>query len=69
MAILDMWTPISKPTGTQYTNVNPDGRTQYDQADVLYDDADIFYDGINQAAWTDISKPVSSTWTLVSKAT
>lgn len=51
------WTPVPKPTGANYTNVNPDGKTQYDQADVIYDDPNIYYDGVDMFAWTDIAKP------------
>jgi hypothetical protein len=57
------WTNIPKPVGTNYTNVNPNGKTQYDQADIEYDDPDIFYDGINPNQWTDVLKPsFSLTW-------
>lgn len=53
-----MWTNIPKPTGTNYTNVNPNGKTQYDQADLIYDDPNVFYDGVNPNEWTDVNKPV-----------
>lgn len=51
------WISIVKPTGTPYTNVNSQGKEQYDDPLVIYDDADVFYDGINQTAWIDVSKP------------
>lgn len=51
------WTPVAKPSSTNYTNVNPDGKTQYDQSDIAYDDSSIFYDGVNPAQWTDVTKP------------
>lgn len=51
------WTPVAKPTGTNYTNVNPAGKTQYDQSDIEYDDSSMFYDGVNPTQWTDVTKP------------
>ena len=63
------WTNVAKPTGTSYTPVNTQGKEQYDQSDLEYDDADIFYDGVNEAAWTNIAKPVSSVWTKILKPT
>lgn len=58
-----VWTNVNKPTTPTYTNVNPMGREQYDQADIEYDDTDIFYDGINPAMWTNVVKPsYSLTW-------
>lgn len=52
------WTPVAKPVGTNYTNVNPAGKSQYDQSDIAYDDSSIFYDGVNLSAWIGIAKPV-----------
>lgn len=52
-----MWTPVAKPSTSNYTNVNPRGKTQYDQADITYDDSSIYYDGVNPNQWTDVSKP------------
>ena len=63
------WTPIAKPIGPTYTNVNPMGREQYDQANILYDDPNVFYDGVNPNQWTDVSKPVTPTWTNINKPT
>lgn len=60
------WTNVPKPTGTSYTNVNDQGRHQYDDYAVMYDDI-IFYDGVDQSMWTNVSKPVSSLWTNVPK--
>lgn len=64
-----VWTNVSKPTGPTYTNVNPTGREQYDQADIQYDQATIFYDGINPNQWTDINKPGAQSWTNIPKPT
>ena len=63
------WTSVAKPTTSTYTTINPQGKEQYDQADIEYDDADIYYDGVNPNQWTDVVKPVSSVWTKVSKPT
>ena len=52
-----MWTDIAKPTGSNYTPVNPQGKQHYDQADLTYDDTNIFYDSVNETAWTGITKP------------
>ncbi len=51
------WTNIPKPTGANYTNVNTQGREQYDEATLTYDDANTFYDGIDMSAWTTVPKP------------
>ncbi len=63
------WTKINKPTGTTYTNVNPMGKEQYDQADITYDSASTYYDGVNGAQWTGIAKPTTPTWTKIVKPT
>lgn len=63
------YTKISKPTGPTYTNSNPIGKEQYDQPDIIYDSATIFYDGINQSAYTNISKPSSTAYTNIAKPT
>lgn len=52
------WTSIQKPIATTYTNLNSQGREQYDQANISYDDSSTFYDGINQDQWTMLAKPV-----------
>lgn len=54
---MPVYTNIAKPTGADYTEVNAQGKEQYDQSDITYDDSSIYYDGVNQAAYTDISKP------------
>jgi len=51
------WTTISKPGPATYTNLNSQGREQYDQATLSYDDSSTFYDGINQDQWTMLAKP------------
>lgn len=58
-----MWSNIPKPTASNYTNVNPQGKTQYDQVDITYDDPNMFYDGLDVNMWTDIGKPSTGlTW-------
>lgn len=61
------WININKPTGTTYTNLNPMGKEQYDQADITYDSTATYYDGTNPTQWTDISKPAGPNWTKVIK--
>lgn len=63
------WTNVSKPTGPSWTNTNPSGKEQYDQADLMYDSTTTYYDGFNPTQWSNVSKPVSSTWTKVNKPT
>lgn len=64
-----VWVNINKPTGTTYTNVNPMGKEQYDQASLTYDDAGTYYDGVNATQYTKIAKPTTPNWTLVAKPT
>lgn len=61
------WTPLTKPTTSGWTDTNPPGRTQYDQADILYDDPNVFYDGYDPNSWTDLAKPTTSGWVNVAK--
>lgn len=61
------WINVNKPTGPTYTNVNPQGKEQYDQATILYDDSSIFYDGANPNQWTDVNKPTTPAWTKITK--
>lgn len=63
------WNNVSKPSVIGYTNVNPRGKEEYDQADIAYDDSNSYYDGVNPNQWTDVSKPVSSVWSKVNKPT
>lgn len=62
------YTNIPKPTGTPYTTVNPIGKEQYDQANILYDDTTIFYDGFNPTVYTNVAKPSSPTWNSLTVA-
>jgi hypothetical protein len=62
-----VWNYVSKPSILAYTNVNPGGKEQYDQASLTYDDANTFYDGTNPAMWTDVAKPSASSWVSVAK--
>jgi hypothetical protein len=64
-----IWTPIPKPLGTTYTNVNFSGKYTYDDSTVLYDDANVFYDGVNQAAWSTVAKPTGTFTTTPGMAT
>lgn len=63
------WTPIAKPSTSAYTNVNAQGKEQYDQASLTYDDVNTFYDGVNTTAWTNLNKPTTNTWVNVAKPT
>lgn len=59
------YTNIPKPTGAGYTNVNPVGKTNYDESTITYDDPLIFYDGIDPSAYSNILKPLTTlTWDL-----
>lgn len=53
------WTNIAKPTTQGWTNINPSGRIEYDQADINYDDADVFYDSIDPNFWNMVTKPTN----------
>jgi len=63
------YTNVSKPTGAPYTNVNSSGREGFDDTNVSFDSSSTFFDGINDSVYIDISKPTSSTYTLISKPT
>lgn len=56
MAVLVSWTNIPKPTGTPYTKVSYRGGEFFDDAAVDFDDPDIFFDGIDESAWTMVSR-------------
>ena len=61
------YTSVPKPTGTGYTNLNIGDKTQYNDTEITYDESTIFYDGINESAWTDVTKPSGSSYTKVAK--
>lgn len=61
------WTKVNKPNTQTYTNVNPQGKEQYDQSSIRYDDSSVFYDGVNIAQWSGVAKPTTPTWTNVPK--
>jgi hypothetical protein len=64
-----IYTKITKPSGTAYTNQNTIGKEQYDQASIMYDDAGTFYDGINAGQYTTVSKPSGTVYTNIQKPT
>lgn len=64
---MTVYTNITKPTGTSYTNQNISSKQQYDQSDIFYDDASVFYDGDNPFQYTNITKPSGTTYTNISK--
>lgn len=66
---MSAWTTVAKPTSSVWTTVNPQGKEQYDQASLTYDSASTLYDGVNPAQWSDVSKPVVSSWVSVAKPT
>lgn len=51
------WTNVPKPTGANYTYVNPVGKEYYDDPLISYDSATTFYDGVNNSAWIQVAKP------------
>lgn len=63
------WTPIAKPTAGVWTDVNPQGKEQYDQVSITYDDSNTFYDGVNPNQWTSVAKPATNAWVTVAKPT
>lgn len=63
------WTKINKPSTQTYTNLNPQGKEQYDQPDLTYDSATTFYDGVNTTQYTNIAKPTTNNWVKINKPT
>ena len=64
-----VYTYLAKPTGTPYTNVNFQGKEQYDQSNILFDDPLIFYDGVDIDAWINLAKPTGGAVIRVGMAT
>lgn len=63
------WTPVTKPTSSIWTYINPVGKEQYDQANLSYDDSGTYYDGINTLLWTDVAKPTNGGFIQAGMAT
>ena len=63
------YTNIAKPISSIYTGIYFEGRQIYDQSDIEYDQSTVNYDTINDAAYTDISKPTGSVYTNIAKPT
>ncbi len=64
-----VWTNVAKPGAQNYTNLNPQGKEQYDQADIIYDSSTTYYDGTNPNQYTNVAKPTTPTWTNINKPT
>jgi hypothetical protein len=58
------WTSVPKPTGSNYTYVNFEGKQTYDDPTLIYDDPSVFYDSYNPSAWTEVAKPTNSSFTI-----
>ena len=54
------YTNVSKPTGAGYTNVNSSGKESFNDAGVTFDQQSTFFDGVNNAVYTNSSKPTFS---------
>jgi hypothetical protein len=63
-----MYTKVAKPTGRPYTGVNT-AKPLYDEPSISFDDPLFFYDGIDENAYTKISKPTTTAYTKVPKPT
>lgn len=62
-----VWTNVSKPGASTWTDSHPQGKEQYDESTITYDSAVTFYDGVNPSQWTDVNKPSTPTWSSVAK--
>lgn len=64
VAPLNPYTFIAKPGTSNYTNIDTQGKQQYDEPDIVFDQATVFYDSINLSQYTNITKPgpLSVTW-------
>lgn len=63
----DAYTYPAKPSAGIYTDLNAVGKQQYDQADIMFDDPNVFYDGVDMTAYTNLTKPVGTPYTNISK--
>ena len=63
----DPYSYIDKPTDATYTGVYASGRQIYDDPLVSYDDSAVYYDGVDENAYTNLSKPIDSIYTSISK--
>ena len=63
-----MYTNVSKPTGTNYTNLTH-GIVIYDDSTFIYDDSATPYDGFDATVYTNLAKPTSSVYTKIAKPT
>ena len=63
------YTNVAKPTSNVYTNLNPVGKEQYDDSGITYSSSTVFYDGVNQTAYTNLSKPTTiHTWNSLTQS-
>lgn len=51
------WTSVTKPTGTTYTNVNPIGKQNYNDASLTYDASSATYDSTDVLAYSYVRNP------------
>lgn len=63
------YTFVPKPTARPYTNLNTQGKEQYDQGSLAYNDANTFYDGVNMSQYTKIAKATAQGYTYIPKPT
>lgn len=63
------YTKIQKSSAGNYMNLNPQGKEQYDQSNIIYDDTGTFYDGVNTTQYTKVSKATAQGYTKIAKPT
>jgi len=63
------YTNIPKPTGANYSNVNPTGKQVFDDVNTTYDSSITAYDGMESGVWTNINKPSGISFITVGMAT
>ena len=51
------YTNVSKPTGTGYTKLSPQGNEFFDDTTATFDSATVFFDGPSLSAWTKVDRP------------